>query len=195
MNSQFDANTGFRSSSPSSNPGSSYLPYHWDGECHLILNNGFYSEFPQTPEEKMVDPMNELDFDIETPYDLIEDYSNCESESMSTGATATTSQAVATILEPKSCSSDISLMSLDAQLDFIMESTKRIPKPSLLTNEKKCKRSRKTPEQLAVLKKALEELKRGETMGKQQVVEMAHKTGLTEMKVYKWFWDKGFKLQ
>ena len=188
-----------RPSSPTLNHTTGHLPYHWDGECHLVVNDAFYSYFPHTPEKKALDLDDNMDFDLDfdmkyEPMDAVEDYMTCESKSLaSTNVSASTAGSIATILEPKTFRSGTSGKSLDAQLDFIMETTKKPPKA--LPNEKKNKRSRKTPEQLLILGEALKELENGHSMGKKQVAEMAVKTGLTEMKVYKWFWDRGYKLQ
>eukprot|EP00826_Nyctotherus_ovalis_P050564 TRINITY_DN6210_c0_g1_i8.p1 TRINITY_DN6210_c0_g1~~TRINITY_DN6210_c0_g1_i8.p1 ORF type:complete len:210 (+),score=49.85 TRINITY_DN6210_c0_g1_i8:291-920(+) len=196
MDNIFEAGVHSRPLSPSSPSSNGRLPYHWDGESHLIVNEDFYSFAPRTPEDKELDENDEMDFDIELdePLELMEDCADFESESKaSTNVTASTSSAVASILEPRPLPLVKPVMTLEAQLDFIMETTKKPPK--VLVPEKKCRRNRKTPLQLLVLTEALQKLEKGQHMGKKQVVEMAVETGLTEMKVYKWFWDHGYKLQ
>lgn len=200
MNTQFDGNVVYRPPSPTLNQTNGRLPYHWDGECHLVFNEEL-SYSPRTEEQKMLEQADSMDFELgpdfdlgpDIPFNMMDDYMSCESESLGSAVTSSTANSIATILEPKISTAPRSAMSLDAQLDFIMETTKKPPKA--MPMEKKCKRSRKTPEQLMILGEALKDLEQGQTMGKKQVAEIATKTGLTEMKVYKWFWDRGYKLQ
>jgi len=200
MNSQFNANMELNHSR-SSSPTNGQLPYHWDGECHLVVNNEFYSGLPHTL-EKSSDVNDSIDFDLglDMYYEAVNiepepmgDYVSYETESVaSTGVTAP-SGLVVNMMESKSAIEDEDSLSLDAQLNFIMECTKKPPKT--VSSVRKYKRSRKTPEQLAVLRNMLKTLDKGKSIGKNLVTEIAAKTGLPEMKVYKWFWDHGFKQQ
>eukprot|EP00826_Nyctotherus_ovalis_P047781 TRINITY_DN5544_c0_g1_i4.p3 TRINITY_DN5544_c0_g1~~TRINITY_DN5544_c0_g1_i4.p3 ORF type:complete len:142 (+),score=58.43 TRINITY_DN5544_c0_g1_i4:49-474(+) len=132
-----------------------------------------------------------VDFDM--GYEQVEDHVSCESGSLaSTGITESTAGTLAAVLEPRPVINRPAL-SLNAQLDFIMETTKKPSKAA--KHERKCKRSRKTQEQLALLEEVLDGLRGGQSIGKKQVMELANRTGLTETKVYKWFWDRGYKLQ
>jgi hypothetical protein len=79
-----------------------------------------------------------------------------------------------------------SIYTLDAQLDFIMETTKKYQKP----REKYQKRNRKTSKQLKIL---IDELGNEQNASKSQIKEVATKTGLTELQVYKWYWDRKAK--
>ena len=189
MNNQFEENLG-------TTQNDQFLPYQWDGECHLVMNDNFYSYIPHSPIDNISDLSKDIDFDIDfdQPYEKMEDYNKCEVKSatsteLSTGTTGT----MASMMSTKSAPTSKPSQSLDAQLDFIMESTKKLPKP--LPHEKKCTRSRKTPEQLQVLAEALRNLQIGQNIDKRQVSEISKKTKLSEMKVYKWFWDRGYKLQ
>ena len=194
MDKLFDIDKELRSASSSVN---SQLPYSWDGECHLVVNNGFHANFPNTPEKKKIDIQDEVNFDLgldipDISHEPMEDYINCESGSMVSTDVTPARGTMAGILGAKTSSNKPSI-SLNAQLEFIMQTTKKPPKAA--PPEKKCKRSRKTKKQLDIMKDALSELEQGQGMEKKQVVEIATKTGLSEVKVYKWFWDRGHKLQ
>ena len=73
---------------------------------------------------------------------------------------------------------------LDAQLDFIMESTKK--KAKLIEKPSKSKRNRKTKEQLEILSRELSN-KIGIT--KEKLKSVSKETGLKPLQVYKWYWD------
>jgi hypothetical protein len=75
-------------------------------------------------------------------------------------------------------------LSLDEKLEIIIESTKY--KTKQIKQEKKCKISRKTKDQLAVLRN---ELLGGKAITKERINELAGETGLTTIQIYKWFWD------
>ena len=75
-------------------------------------------------------------------------------------------------------------LSLNEKLEVIIESTKY--KTKQMKQEKKCKRNRKTKDQLAALRN---ELLTGKEVTKERINELAKETGLTTIQIYKWFWD------
>jgi len=77
---------------------------------------------------------------------------------------------------------------LENQLEFIMGRCKRTSKDN--QKNKKTKRNRKTQQQLDILS---EEFKKDRDFGKARVRMLGEKTGLSEMQVYKWFWDHNEK--
>ena len=190
---------GISHTSETTNPPDTHLSYCWDGECHLVVNNNFYSYLPHSPEDNIMDTLQEpevglLDLSV-NPCGLMDDIMSCpdyDSESVSSSKSLSES-TTGTVHCSKSASGATYNKSLDMQLDFIMESTKKPPKPQ--PPEKKYVRSRKTKKQLDVLTKELKNLKEGQNITKEKVANISLKTGLQEMKVYKWFWDRGYKLQ
>ena len=76
-----------------------------------------------------------------------------------------------------------SISSIDTQLDFILNSTQR-RKP----NRKKlmARRKRKTSEQISLLQNMMV---KNEKLSKEEIKEFADKLGLSDIQVYKWFWD------
>eukprot|EP00826_Nyctotherus_ovalis_P048988 TRINITY_DN5847_c0_g1_i1.p1 TRINITY_DN5847_c0_g1~~TRINITY_DN5847_c0_g1_i1.p1 ORF type:complete len:185 (+),score=31.77 TRINITY_DN5847_c0_g1_i1:140-694(+) len=70
------------------------------------------------------------------------------------------------------------------KLDAIMESTKK--KVKVMRSEAKCKRRRKTKEQLGVLNV---ELQKNTHISNKRIHEISNETGLSKLQVYKWYWD------
>ena len=177
--------------------GDSVLPYHWDGECQLVLNDNFYVQ-PQTYQED--DPLENLNFEIESniPFEKMEDSPKAEtpkSENIlmetikaETSSVVSSEASGASIISSSTIHSMQSLQSLDSQLDFIMETTKKHKK----AHDKGHRRNRKTPAQLKTL---LEELGDAtQNPDKSKIKSAAEKTGLTELQVYKWYWDRKSKI-
>ena len=83
--------------------------------------------------------------------------------------------------------------SLDSQLDFIMERTRsydrKIYKPEIQ------KKGKKIPEQLEVLTSVLKELSNEKFINREKIKEIAETIELSETKVYKWFWDRKFRIE
>lgn len=75
-------------------------------------------------------------------------------------------------------------LNLDQKLDVIIGTTKERSKG--VKSSKRSKRNRKTKGQIEVLKK---EMLTGAIITKELINELALKTGLTAMQVYKWYWD------
>ena len=78
---------------------------------------------------------------------------------------------------------------LEAQLDFIIESTKKHPKAR--NGGIKRVKAHKKPEQLAVLHSQFGDLT---TITRDQIRAVARQTGLKEVQVYKWTWDQRRKV-
>ena len=157
------------------------LPYHWDGDCRLVINDNMY----HTPASKSLDSPRSPSFEIDMPepYDLIKDCFDCEVESIvSSEVSASTTETACTGIVPEGKEK----MALEDQLDFIMGSGKKSQKNSL--KQTKHKRSKKTKEQLEILIKEWENI-RGQDLDALNVEDLAEKTGLTRVQVYKWFWD------
>eukprot|EP00826_Nyctotherus_ovalis_P044964 TRINITY_DN490_c0_g1_i2.p1 TRINITY_DN490_c0_g1~~TRINITY_DN490_c0_g1_i2.p1 ORF type:complete len:218 (-),score=45.07 TRINITY_DN490_c0_g1_i2:18-671(-) len=158
------------------------LSSHWDEDYHLVLDDNFY--IPPIPNFE-AEPVEEIGLNIESEnmLEMMEDIPRFETESevstVASGSTTASLPAISIVLH---------FDSLDAQLDFIMETTKKHAKPL----ERKHRRSRKTPQQLKIL---IDEL--GDTSqnaDKAKIKEVAAKVGLTELQVYKWYWDRKSKI-
>ncbi len=176
------------------------LPYHWDGECHLVVNDHFYSHSPHSPQSPQSKPaalMDDLDFDVNfvTPFEKMDDcYPPCETQSVAAPSEASGSTAASfpefEVPLPKAEPIRSKPQTLDAQLDFIMETSKKHAKVHVA--EKKHKRNRKTPEQLDILAGEMETVQKM-NFDKEKIREIAGKTGLSEIQVYKWYWDRRTK--
>ena len=154
------------------------LPYHCDGECHLILNDNFYIESP------MHDPFDGiyLDEDYEYQFEKME----CSPKLGVISEISSEASGSTGISDTIECAMPV-YTTLDSQLDFIMETTKKHKKP----HEPGKKRNKKTPHQLKIL---MEELGSDpENADKKKIKVVAEKTGLTELQVYKWCWDRKVK--
>eukprot|EP00826_Nyctotherus_ovalis_P009266 TRINITY_DN1243_c0_g1_i2.p2 TRINITY_DN1243_c0_g1~~TRINITY_DN1243_c0_g1_i2.p2 ORF type:complete len:180 (+),score=35.07 TRINITY_DN1243_c0_g1_i2:151-690(+) len=160
-------------------PTNTCLPYNWDGECHLILNSSFYSHSRGVSDEKGR-CLDSLDLDIEfEPFEPADNRNLSDSQSIETmGSEAMMGAEVAEDREIGRC------RTLDSQLEFIMGKCKRSYKNEY--RDGKPKRSRKTQEQLDILS---EEFQRDRKFNKTRIRVLAKKTGLSEVQVYKWFWD------
>eukprot|EP00826_Nyctotherus_ovalis_P025118 TRINITY_DN1941_c0_g1_i1.p1 TRINITY_DN1941_c0_g1~~TRINITY_DN1941_c0_g1_i1.p1 ORF type:complete len:178 (-),score=57.91 TRINITY_DN1941_c0_g1_i1:178-711(-) len=157
------------------------LLYHWDGDCHLVINAKLY----HTPESNSPESPSSPKFEIDPePYELMDDCVNYETQSVASTQVTDSTSAPEVVLEKRAN------MTLKDQLEFIMCSGKRAQKDFLKT--KKYKRSRKTKEQLEILTKELENV-REHGLDKLRVDELAEQTGLTEVQVYKWIWDHRLK--
>eukprot|EP00826_Nyctotherus_ovalis_P020869 TRINITY_DN1662_c0_g1_i2.p1 TRINITY_DN1662_c0_g1~~TRINITY_DN1662_c0_g1_i2.p1 ORF type:complete len:189 (+),score=53.66 TRINITY_DN1662_c0_g1_i2:104-670(+) len=170
-------------------PAMEELPYNWDGDCHLIVNSKFYAHSRHPSDENSPHTPGSLDFDVDFPQpcQLMND---CDPEvqsldcTMVTGSTANTER----MEEEKAGEEGFErCKTLDAQLEFIMGRCKRSKDNQ---KNKKTKRSRKTQEQLEILSNEFEQ---DRSFGKDRVRALAEKTGLSEMQVYKWFWDRNEK--
>ena len=97
-----------------------HLPYHWDGECHLVLNDHFYVDSPSSPRNEIPDPLEDLDFNIEyePQYEKMEDSPYyLEEIAASSEASGSTNPSMEIPIIPTYGST------LDEKLDFIMENT------------------------------------------------------------------------
>eukprot|EP00826_Nyctotherus_ovalis_P054349 TRINITY_DN710_c0_g1_i3.p1 TRINITY_DN710_c0_g1~~TRINITY_DN710_c0_g1_i3.p1 ORF type:complete len:200 (+),score=59.78 TRINITY_DN710_c0_g1_i3:192-791(+) len=178
--------------SPSSN---TLLPYHFDDECHLVLNDNFYTHSPLY-ETKEMDPFDstEMELDLINPFaetDPTAESPEVETSEAKLPVPETESEVSTEASGPFVTSAPFpipmqSIHTLDAQLDFIMETTKKHQKP----REKSHKRNRKTPQQLKTL---IDELGSVQNADKMQIKTVAAKAGLTELQVYKWYWDRKAK--
>ena len=165
------------------------LPYQWDGECHLVLNDRFYaSGEPEQPENEHnfsfeVELKDTLELKEETPAEsmAMEDSCSINMETcsvQSTEATMSNNGKIGAYAGKKG-------QNIDEQLDFIMESSKKHPKVD--NADKKHRRNRKSKEQLDVL---IQELDHLEEVDNDTIKGVATRTGLKEIQVYKWFWDR-----
>ena len=176
------------------------LPYRWDGECHLI-HNDFYFDQPVGLEEEFNEPLL-FDFKIgKIPeitnnstkentmvcrkHDGVTNEKNLIYES-TTGTVDNSISVQDETLKPSN-------KSIDSQLDFIIKSMKRPPK--VPRRQRKTRRNMKTPAQLRELERAIKSIKHGNQIDKGEMRNLATKIGLSETKVYKWLWDKGYRLQ
>lgn len=165
------------------------LPYHFNDECHLVLNDNFYTPSPLYGTDKLLDPFEdeEMEFDLGSSFEKMKEEVKTEAvkvESCETGSEVST-VASGPYVTPIAIPME-SIHTLDEQLDFIMETTKKHQKP----REKSHRRNRKTPDQLKIL---IDDLGDVQNADKLQIKEVAEKTGLTELQVYKWYWDRKSK--
>ena len=193
----------------------SALPYSWNEECHLVVNNRFYSsahheqdnEAEMEREEELIEQPElpaPLEFEVNSPCAKMEDvlsedqysyYSSSNNLSVSASSVSasdirSTHSSQATNTTARGAKHESSMKkTLDEQLDFIMESGKKPPKPKV--DKKRQKRSRKTKTQLAVLEKELKDVINAD---KEKIKSVALLTGLKEVQVYKWYWDRRAKL-
>lgn len=158
------------------------LPYHWDEQCHLILNDDFYLR-SLSPEPELLEFPDSLNFDLQEEVVLekeelfvIKDLACSESS----GSTAGTIEAPESL--PKRTKT------LNDQLDFIMGTCQKHQS----SQEKVSKRNRKTPQQVMILIEELGEVPRKIT--KKEIKAAAVKSGLSELQVYKWHYDRKCRL-
>jgi len=175
------------------------LPYHWDGDCSLTLNQTIYvpeeDRVPELPDQLFSDEENnELAKEPEPSAPLISPM-HCDGdetvrqESLASLGSVSTQAAGSVSSNPSG-----SVGSIDEKLDFILDSVKKQKKPAVKkppTDKKhKLTRKRKTNAQLEILQKELED---DDVMDKSRMKELAEKTGLKESQVYKWYWDNKHK--
>ena len=141
--------------------------YNFDDEC-CILSNDFSIHSNINQEQRVIEDL-EFDIEYEIPIEKIEDSHNIE---ISPNPISTCGNFPMPHFD-----------SLDSQLDFITESKKKPVKGQ----PKIRKRGRKTAKQLQIL---IEELGNAKGVDKDAIKAVATKTGLTEVQVYKWYWDK-----
>eukprot|EP00826_Nyctotherus_ovalis_P053891 TRINITY_DN7033_c0_g4_i1.p1 TRINITY_DN7033_c0_g4~~TRINITY_DN7033_c0_g4_i1.p1 ORF type:complete len:214 (+),score=37.60 TRINITY_DN7033_c0_g4_i1:195-836(+) len=186
------------------------LPYHWDEECHLILNEDYYLRSPEPellelhetpssefPEDISLERANEPEL-IKTDLikiDLTEtdksklikadelELIKAKDSACSEASGSTTGTVEVPERLPKRTKT------LDDQLDFIMGTCQ---KHNHSNQEKVPKRNRKTPEQIITLIEILGEVPKKVT--RRQLKAAAAKTGLTELQVYKWHYDRKCRL-
>jgi len=189
------------------------LPYNFDDECHVVINNNFYMQSPLYAEEEIFDLFGdqEMKIDLSGSFEKIkieefepeveseakaEDGGEVEVEVEMVDVSKKIVSETESVISTEASDQTMGTMpfvipiqgihTLDAQLDFIMETTKKHQKP----REKYQRRNRKTPQQLKIL---IDELGNEQNANKSQMKEVAKKTGLTELQVYKWYWDRKAK--
>eukprot|EP00826_Nyctotherus_ovalis_P015871 TRINITY_DN1454_c0_g1_i6.p2 TRINITY_DN1454_c0_g1~~TRINITY_DN1454_c0_g1_i6.p2 ORF type:complete len:219 (-),score=74.49 TRINITY_DN1454_c0_g1_i6:209-775(-) len=187
MRKEFNAEEEMKMYDNGSSPQSStILPYHFDDdEGHLVLNDNFYVQTPLNVAEDL-DPFDDSHFEPGSPFQCmkadvkvhISEVQRSETESEVSTEVSGPPMDVPTAME--------SVHTLDAQLDFIMETTKKQQKP----REKSHRRNRKTRDQLKILIDDLGDVEHAE---RGLIKQVAAKTGLTELQVYKWYWDRRSK--
>jgi hypothetical protein len=171
------------------------LPYNWDGECHLTLNNAFYASI-DPPIEDNTDQF--LNFEEDENFGKEEEPLVIKISPMNCNEYPRT-ESIESVESIGSLSTDgtgsqksmpAEFESLDQQIDFILDSVKKptrpaVPKPKV-EKKKKMSRKRKTTAQIEALQKELGE---AEVIDKNKMKELAEATGLTVGQVYKWYWD------
>ena len=157
------------------------LPYHWDGDAHLVINENFYStsllddeamesNFPDFSTTETVESMKDV---LPEP-----DYTMLGSGSFLSTIESSSDNGLQTPSE------ESQVENIDAKIDFIIETTKKPPKGACTQKRKK---GRKTQAQLEILQKELGNVKNAD---KSLIKAVALKTGLKEVQVYKWYWDR-----
>lgn len=164
-----------------------HTPFSWENEDFgnnaVVFNDQFYS----IPEVNLLPPVCEDPMNLDKQLDqIMEDLPECSEENMindqeSVASTDVTSNSGLRLHEKTGLPQETSM---DAQLEFIMQSTKKKTKAEDKT--KKNKRNRKTKEQLEILDRDITN-KSGVT--KEKIKQVAKLTGLKELQVYKWYWD------
>eukprot|EP00826_Nyctotherus_ovalis_P020377 TRINITY_DN16396_c0_g1_i1.p1 TRINITY_DN16396_c0_g1~~TRINITY_DN16396_c0_g1_i1.p1 ORF type:complete len:209 (+),score=58.97 TRINITY_DN16396_c0_g1_i1:175-801(+) len=172
----------------------SQLPYHWDGDCHLTLNESFYSPWTEALAPGFTDQLlfdeekEDLDFPSEpSPSSSLtmncDDSEPLRKESVVSANTLSTDGTNTNQMDEK-------METIDEQISFILESVKKQkkPVPKKVPQEKKRKltRKRKTTDQLELLQKEITE---ADTVNRAKIKELAERTGLNVNQVYKWYWD------
>jgi len=171
------------------------LPYSWDGEGHLTQNHAPYQCEPEPvddisdqfslEEEKEVESKQfDISDDKISPMNLGEPQrteSIASISSLSTDGAGSLNSKEGEIME----------ITIDRQLEFILESVKKQKKSTGVKvkkedKKKKATRKRKTAAQLEVL---LNEIGDADILDKIKMKQLAEKTGLKVGQVYKWYWD------
>ena len=171
------------------------LPYCWDGEGHLTQNCAPYQCEPEAVE----DISDQFSVDEEKEGESKQfDFSDDKISPMNFGD----SQRSESIASISSLSTDgvgslnskdgeCMEITIDQQLDFILESVKKQKKAAGVKvkkedKKKKTSRKRKTVAQLEVLQN---EIGDSDILDKVKMKQLAEKTGLKVGQVYKWYWD------
>ena len=167
------------------------LPYHWDGECHLTLNQSLYEPISDLPAPDFSDQSafdeekDELEFPSESLLSLSLPMDCDDSEPLEVESVVSIST-----LSTDGTNPNQKMETIDEQIDFILESVKKQKKPVVkkppVDKKKKLTRKRKTLNQLDALQKEISE---HEIMNRMQIKELAERTGLKVCQVYKWYWD------
>ena len=157
------------------------LPYHWDKECHLILNENFYLG-SLSFEPELFEPPPTFELPLEIPSQPIREQPITKDIICSESSGSTVDKVEVPEPLPKRTKT------LDAQLDFIMTTCQK-HQPS---QEKTNRRNRKSPEQLMILIEELGEVPR--KISRKEIKAAALKAGLTELQVYKWHYDRKCRL-
>lgn len=170
------------------------LPYQWDGECHLTLNQPFYEPLCEIPAGDFTDQLvfdedkDGMEFSLGGALSLsmsmdCEDSEPLQTESVVSFGTLSTDGTNGNAKGEK-------VETIDEQIEFILESVKKQKKPvskKMPTDKKKkLTRKRKTNDQLELLQKEISE---AEVMNRMKIRELAERTGLKVCQVYKWYWD------
>jgi hypothetical protein len=179
----------FTRNNGNSPPTSTILPYSFDNECGLVINDNFYTPSPLFGNDMSLDPFEDLELELKMGSSFEKMKEEVEEdiikiEPSETGSVIST-EASGPIMTRFNVPME-SIRTLDEQLDFIMETTKKHQKP----REKSHRRNRKTPEQLKIL---IDDLGDVQNADKAQIRAVAEKTGLTDLQVYKWYWDRKSK--
>ncbi len=173
------------------------LPYNWDEENHLTVNQAFY-----TPDEELVPNLSDQFFADEEKEvgKKVEESPHIKFSPMHIGDTpkdcpppaecAVSVGSLSTAAASSAGSRPSSIETIDQQLDFILESVKKqkkmVVKKPKGEPKKKLTRKRKTSAQLEMLQKEVGET---EVLDKTKIKALAEKTGLKVGQVYKWYWD------
>ena len=179
---QFNDDNEFQTYFPFEESNKPRMPYCWDGDCHLLINDKFYRHTPSSGSPKSPSSPN-FDIDPTPQYEVMDDYFDSEIKSVvSSEITESTDAGANNEIEVKETKD----MTIKAQLDFIMYSGKKGKKNFL--KEQKYKRSKKTKEQLDILEYELNDIK-NQNIDEEKMDELITKTGLSEKQIYKWLWD------
>eukprot|EP00826_Nyctotherus_ovalis_P046915 TRINITY_DN5341_c0_g1_i13.p1 TRINITY_DN5341_c0_g1~~TRINITY_DN5341_c0_g1_i13.p1 ORF type:complete len:210 (-),score=58.23 TRINITY_DN5341_c0_g1_i13:107-736(-) len=172
----------------------SQLPYHWDGDCHLTLNQSFYS--PWT-EALAADFTDQLDLEEEKE-DLDFPFEPDPSSPLAMDCEDSQPQRTESVVSVSTLSTDATngnqmgetMETIDEQIEFILDSVKKqrkpVPKKAPVEKKKGLTRKRKTTDQLQLLQKEVSE---AEAVDRGKIRELAERTGLNVSQVYKWYWD------
>ena len=167
------------------------LPYQWDGDYHLTLNESFYTPWEDIPLPDFTDQLSfdeekdDLEFPSESslPSLLAMD---CEEPRRK----RTKSVVSVGTLSTDGTNGNQKMETIDEQINFILESVKKQKKPAPkkipVDKKKKFTRKRKTIDQLGLLQKEISE---ADIVNRSKIKELAERTGLSVNQVYKWYWD------
>ena len=163
------------------------LPYQWDGDCHLTLNQTFYSSITDPPLSLSSDQ-----FSFEEEYNDFMEELPMDFEELKRSGSIVSEESVVSIntLSTDGTNGNQKAETIDEQLEFILDSIKKQKKPepkkSGKEKKKKFTRKRKTTEQIELLQ---QEITANEVMDRSKIRALATKVGLKVNQVYKWYWD------